>query len=310
MAIPESMKNIIRLFSDNEPDITKSYKLERFVKHNIKGHPILTSVLKGSDTDIECDGRNITVRVCTPVDHDSSCRTAILFFHGGGWVTENIDTYTEVCINLANFTGCKVIAVEYGLAPEHPFPEGLEDCYSAAKAVITDPSVVGVDADEIVLAGDSAGGNLAAAVSLMARDKGEFKVSRQILIYPAVNNDYSENSKYRSVIENGTDYILTAKRISEYVSLYAACEEDMQNPYFAPILAKDLSDQPDTMIITAEFDPLRDEGEDYGRKLKQAGNNVKIYRMKNTLHGFISLSANIKPVGYAYKLISDYIHKV
>ena len=161
-----------------------------------------------------------------------------------------------------------------------------------------------------MLAGDSAGGNLAAAVSLMARDKGEFKVSRQILIYPAVNNDYSENSKYRSVIENGTDYILTAKRISEYVSLYATCEEDMQNPYFAPILAKDLSDQPDTMIITAEFDPLRDEGEDYGRKLKQAGNNVKIYRMKNTLHGFISLSANIKPVGYAYKLISDYIHKV
>ena len=160
-----------------------------------------------------------------------------LFLHGGGWVTENIDTYTEVCINLANFTGCKVIAVEYGLAPEHPFPEGLEDCYSAAKAVITDPSVVGVDADEIVLAGDSAGGNLAAAVSLMARDKGEFKVSRQILIYPAVNNDYSENSKYRSVIENGTDYILTAKRISEYVSLYATCEEDMQN-HLLPSLAK------------------------------------------------------------------------
>ncbi|MGN0586535.1 MAG: alpha/beta hydrolase [Oscillospiraceae bacterium] len=310
MPIPDTMKNLLRLFSEKEPDITESYRLERALKNSVKGHRLLSAAIRSGDTALDVNGRKVSLRICTPLGHNEESRSALLFFHGGGWVTESVDTYIDVCINLANYTKCKVIAAEYSLAPEFPFPCALEDCYAAAREVITNPSEYGLGDEEIVLVGDSAGGNLAAAVSLMARDRGEFSVSRQVLIYPSVGNDYSENSPYKSVRTNGTDYILTAKRIEEYQALYASSEEDYHDPYFAPILADDLSNQPDTMIITAEFDPLRDEGEAYGIKLKNAGNNVKIYRMKNTLHGFISLSPSVKPVHKAYELIAEYIQNV
>lgn len=310
MPIPDTMKNLLRLFSEKEPDITESYRLERALKNSVKGHRLLSAAIRSGDTALDVDGRKVSLRICTPLGHNEESRSALLFFHGGGWVTESVDTYIDVCINLANYTKCKVIAVEYSLAPEFPFPCALEDCYAAAREIITNPSEYGLSDEEVVLIGDSAGGNLAAAVSLLARDRGEFSISRQVLIYPSVGNDYSVNSPYKSVRDNGTDYILTAKRIEEYQALYASSAEDYHNPYFAPILEKDLSNQPDTMIITAEFDPLRDEGEAYGIKLKNAGNHVKIYRLKNTLHGFISLSPSIKPVGKAYEMIAEYIQNV
>lgn len=310
MPIPDTMKNLLRLFSEKEPDITESYRLERALKNSVKGHRLLSAAIRSGDTALDVDGRKVSLRICTPLGHNEESRSVLLFFHGGGWVTESVDTYIDVCINLANYTKCKVIAVEYSLAPEFPFPCALEDCYAAAREIITNPSEYGLSDEEVVLIGDSAGGNLAAAVSLLARDRGEFSVSRQVLIYPSVGNDYSESSPFKSVHDNGTDYILTAKRIEEYQALYASSAEDYRNPYFAPLLENDLSNQPDTMIITAEFDPLRDEGEAYGIKLKNAGNNVKIYRMKNTLHGFISLNPSIKPVGKAYEMIAEYIQNV
>ena len=112
---------------------------------------------------------------------------------------------------------------------------------------------------------------------------------RQILIYPAVNSDYTEESPFPSVRENGTDYLLTAGKMRDYIELYAGSEEDKLNPYFAPILAKDVSGQPDTLVITAEFDPLRDEGEAYALRLKQAGNRVEIRRIQDALHGYFAL---------------------
>lgn len=310
MPIPDTMKNLLRLFSEKEPDITESYRLERALKNSVKGHRLLSAAIRSGDTALDVGGRKVSLRICTPLGHNEESRSVLLFFHGGGWVTESVDTYIDVCINLANYTKCKVISVEYSLAPEFPFPCALEDCYAAAREIITNPSEYGLGDEEVVLIGDSAGGNLAAAVSLLARDRGEFSVSRQVLIYPSVGNDYSANSPYRSVHDNGTDYILTSKRIEEYQALYASSAKDYHNPYFAPILENDLSNQPDTMIITAEYDPLRDEGEAYGIKLKNAGNNVKIYRLKNTLHGFISLSPSIKSVGKAYEMIAEYIQNV
>lgn len=306
MAVSKIMINALKKLSYPEPDITKSYKLERAIKESLKGRPMLAPVYKRWDKTVISFGREVPVRIYTPLEFDNS-RTAVLFFHGGGWVTESVDTYNDVCTNLANLSGCRVVSVEYSLAPENPFPNGLEDCYAAAKAVILSPSVIGLEADEIILMGDSAGGNLAAAVSLMARDRGEFRVSRQILLYPAVYNDHTESSPYDSVVTNGEKYLLTSKRICEYMRLYASCEEDYRNPYFAPALAEDLSEQPDTMIITAEYDPLRDEGEDYGRKLRAAGNNVVTYRMKDALHGFIALKTTVPQVRKAFELISDYI---
>ena len=113
--------------------------------------------------------------------------------------------------------------------------------------------ILNVNPDDITLIGDSAGGNLAAALSLLARDRGEFLPRRQVLIYPAVNSDYTENSPFESVRENGTDYLLTSKRVCDFIDLYMSDPKDLCNPYFAPLMAKDLSHQPDTLIITAEY---------------------------------------------------------
>ena len=178
-------------------------------------------------------------------------RKIMLFLHGGGWATEHVENYERVCSRMAQATGQTVAAVEYRLAPEHKFPTGLMDCYAVARALYTHPDT---KPEDITLIGDSAGGNLAAALSIMARDRGEFMPKRQILIYPAVNNDYSEKSLFSSVRENGQDYLLTAGKLKDYINLYAGSEEDKLNPYFAPILEKDLSGQPDTLILTSEFD--------------------------------------------------------
>lgn len=231
----------------------------------------------------------------------------MLFIHGGGWVTESVDNYERICARMANATEHVVVSVDYRLAPEHRFPMGLEDCYAAAKAIFTNRFILNVAPDDITLIGDSAGGNLAAALSLLARDRGEFLPKKQVLIYPAVNNDYSENSPFESVKENGTDYLLTVGKMRDYLELYASCEEDMYNPYFAPILAEDMSNQPDTLIITAEYDLLRDEGEAYGAKLEAAGNRVEIKRIKDALHGYFALGIKNFYVQESFDYINQFL---
>ena len=233
----------------------------------------------------------------------------MLLIHGGGWVTESVDNYERICARLANATEHVVVAIDYRLAPENKFPSGLEDCYAAAKALFMNRFILNVEPEDITLIGDSAGGNLAAALALMARDRGEFLPKRQILIYPAVSSDYTENSPFASVRENGTDYLLTAGKMRDYIELYASCEEDKQNPYFAPILAKDLSNQPDTLILTAEYDPLRDEGEAYGERLKEAGNKVEICRIKDALHGYFALGIKNFYVQESFDHINKFLEK-
>ena len=214
---------------------------------------------------------------------------AILFLHGGGWVTESVDTYERICAEMADATGQPVLAVEYRRAPEYRFPIALMDCYAAAKALYTGALLPGVKPAQITVIGDSAGGNLAAALSLMARDRGEFMPARQVLVYPALWNDYSEHSPYASVRENGRGYILTSEKMQEYLGLYQRTEADRENPYFAPLLEKNLSGLPKTLILTAGHDPLRDEGEDFAARLLAAGNEVRLYRIEKAQHGFFAL---------------------
>ena len=241
--------------------------------------------------------------------NDVSGRKVMLFLHGGGWVTEHIDNYERICARLANATNHVVAAVEYRLAPEFKFPVGLEDCYAVAKAMFENHFLINVRPEDITLIGDSAGGNLAAALSLMARDKGEFLPKRQILIYPATSNDYSEESPFVSVKENGRDYLLTSGKLRDYLDLYAGREADRQNPYFAPILEKNLQNQPDTLILTAEFDPLRDEGEAYGRRLEEAGNRVEMHRIADALHGYFALGIKNLHVQESFDYINRFLEE-
>ena len=142
----------------------------------------------------------------------------------------------------------------------------------------------------------------------MARDRGEFTPRRQILIYPAVGNCYTEESPYRSVHENGSDYLLTAVKMEDYLNLYQRTEEDRKNPYFSPLQEKDLKDLPETLILTAEYDPLRDEGEVYGRKLEAAGNRVEVHRIRGAFHGFFALGFKFLHVQESFGYINQFLN--
>lgn len=305
MAINKAMRAALSVLSYSEADIKKSYQVERRLKeisarrlrkpwlYHIWEHKVING------------DHEVPVRIFMPSAHEQ--QGIFIFFHGGGWVTGSIDSYDAVCADMANQTGRVVVSVDYRLAPEHPFPAGLEDCYAVTREIFLDESLMETEAKEITLIGDSAGGNLAAAVSLMARDRGEFLPSRQILIYPATGNDHSEFSPFPSVRENGTDYLLTTKRVQDYMELYRASDEDLMNPYYAPLAATDFTNQPDTLIITAEYCPLRDEGEAYGKALEAAGNKVKIFRMPNALHGYFSLPVRFSQVKKTYALINRFL---
>lgn len=304
MAINKFMRLALKVLSYPDIDIRKTYPLERSIRY--LRPPALLPRNRWRDHMILSDGREILTRIYSPMD-DAGMDT-LLFFHGGGWVTESIDTYNKVCYALACATRSCVVSVEYRLAPEYPFPQGLEDCYAAARELILRPAGFGFKAaGRVTLIGDSAGGNLAAAVSLMARDQGEFCIPRQILIYPATAADHSAASPYPSIRENGSDYLLTAKRICEYIDLYKRSDQDLQSPYFAPLLARNFANQPDTLVITAEYDPLRDEGEAYARQLRDAGNRVTVYRMKDALHGFMGLGTGYVHVRRAHALINSFL---
>ena len=305
MAINKAMQIALRALSYPDLDLKKTYKLQRQITN--VAHPFIKPLYEMWDHKVSLGDYDIPVRIFMPSE-ETAVKKILIFFHGGGWVICNIDSYTTVCSNMAKQTGHLVISVDYRLAPEYPFPAAPEDCYAVAKEIFSNASLFDVEQEDITLIGDSAGGNLAAVVSLMARDRGEFLPSKQVLLYPATGSNHSETSPYPSIRENGTDYLLTSKRVNEFIDLYKSSDEDLMNPYLAPMLSKDLSKQPRTLIITAQYDPLRDEGEAYGKKLYAFGNEVEVYRMKDALHGFITLPRHFIHVRRSYDLINRFLN--
>ena len=249
----------------------------------------------------------IPVRMFRPKEHLRD--EVLVFFHGGGWVTGGVESYTPTCSRMADLTGCTVISVEYRLAPEHPFPAGLSDCYDVARTVMDQPELVGAaTADDIVLIGDSSGGNLAAAVSLLRRERGERRVTRQILLYPVTHwNHNSLTSPFDSVREHGEDYRLTNAEVQDYMALYVPKPGQRRDKLVAPLMAQDLSNQPDTLVLSAELDLLRDEGEEYGFALQRASNTVRVHRVAEALHGFIALPWMARSVRDAYEKINEFL---
>ena len=304
MAINIVVKTALKALSYKDIDVKKNYMLQRSLV-NLAHRHYMKPFYKTWDHEIYFNDHKIPVRIFSPeVVGDYPI---LLFFHGGGWVTGNIDSYDKVCTNMARLTNHIVVSVDYRLAPEHRFPAALEDCYHVARALFLDEHLINIQNKKITVIGDSAGGNLAAALSLMARDRKEFNIERQILLYPSTYNNHSSESPFPSIHENGSDYLLTSKRICDYMELYIKNEEDFNNPYFAPLLSTDLSNQPNTLIITAEYDPLRDEGEEYGKKLRAANNLVDIYRIKDSLHGFFALPPMFPQVKLCYDIINRFL---
>ncbi len=305
MAINKAVRAALSILSYPEIDVKKTYLVEREMQKLLSRRLKNPSLYRVWEQPVLSGVHNVPVRIFRPAGTPGA--SLLLFFHGGGWVTGTVDSYDGVCADMAAMTGCTVASVDYRLAPEHRFPAAPEDCYAAAQEVFRRAETLGVEPENVVLIGDSAGGNLAAAVSLMSRDRGGFRPSRQILIYPALASDHSENSPYPSVRENGTGYLLTARRVRDYMSLYRSSDEDLTNPYFAPLHAASLGEQPDTLLITAEYCPLRDEGEAYGRRLREAGGSVEIHRIPDALHGYFSLPVRFSQVKQTYEIINRFL---
>jgi acetyl esterase/lipase len=228
---------------------------------------------------------DIPVRVYWPrVDADPL--PLVVFFHGGGWVICGLDTHDGLCRDLANGTDAIVISVDYRLAPEHPFPAAAEDAYAALRWAHDNAVSLGGDAAQIAVAGDSAGGNLAAAVALMARDRGGPPICFQLLVYPVIERDF-ETGSYR---DNAEGYFLTRTQMQWYWQQYVGDDAEASvHPYASPIRADDLAGLPPAHVVTAEYDPLRDEGEAYGRRLADAGVPTDIRRYDGVFHGFFSM---------------------
>jgi acetyl esterase len=223
------------------------------------------------------------VRVYTPAGEGP--RPLLVYFHGGGWTIGNVELGDAPCRALANAAGAVVVSVEYRLGPEHKFPAPLEDCYTAtawaAWAAEHAPEEVGGDPERLVVLGDSAGGNLAAVVALMARDRGGPRIAQQVLIYPVTDHRFDTPS-YR---DNAEGYLLTREAMRWFWGHYLADEADGRNPYASPLRAADLAGLPPALIVTCEYDPLRDEGEAYGERLRAAGVPVTVRRYDEMIHG-------------------------
>jgi len=226
----------------------------------------------------------IPVRVYLP--QGSEPFPVLVFFHGGGFALGNIEGCDELCRALTNAAGCIVVSVDYRLAPEHKFPAAADDCYAVTRWVAENSEAIGGDPTRIAVGGDSAGGNLAAVVALMARDRGKPPLVYQLLVYPCTNFAVFDTPSHR---ENAEGYFLTIDDMVWFMNLYLRSEADAHNPYASPLRAHDFRGLPPALVVTAEFDPLRDEGEAYAARLREAGVPVVCTRYNGMIHGFLSM---------------------
>jgi acetyl esterase len=246
-------------------------------------------VAKVEDREIPAPDGPVPVRIFTPAGAGPGPLPVLVYFHGGGFVFGNCELIDPITRTLANKSGCVVVSVDYRLSPEHRFPAAIEDAYAVARWVVDHASDIGGDPARVAVAGDSAGGNLSTVVCLMAKDRGGPPIAFQVLIYPVVDSSMEQPS----YAENAEGPILTVRDIQYFWDHYLPSEGDRTQTYASPLRAEDLSGLPPAMVITAEFDPLRDEGEEYGQRLAQAGVPTEVRRYHGMFHGFFWMPAAI-----------------
>ena len=234
---------------------------------------------------IETGEYPIPIRLYRPEAASDTILPGLVYLHGGGWCTGDLESHDHVCRWLASHAECVVIAVDYRLGPEHKFPAAVDDAYAATKWICIHASDLMLDPQKIAIGGDSAGGNLSAVVSLLAREQGGPDLSSQLLIYPATDM----LMRYPSHLLCGDGYRLTRTAIAWFLNGYLRDGEDMYDLRASPLMAKNHNDLPPAFVMTAGFDPLKDEGEAYANKLKEAGVEVKYQCYEGMLHGFIAM---------------------
>jgi len=229
----------------------------------------------------------IPLRIYRP--NEANDPPVVVFFHGGGWVAGDLDTHDVICRILTNAARCVVVSVDYRLAPEHRFPAGPDDCYAATAWVASNAAAIGVDRARMAVAGTSAGGTLAAAVAMMARDRGGPRIRCQVLWYPAT--DAALDTPSHRKFSSGSYYLLSRADMEWFWNCYLSSERDRANPYCCPGAAKDLRGLPPALIVTAEYDPLRDEAEEFAARLERAGVAARCTRYEGVTHAFTGMAS-------------------
>jgi acetyl esterase len=245
------------------------------------------AVAKVENRKIPGPAGQIPIRVYTP--ELAGPLPGLVFFHGGGFVLCSLDTHDGLCRSVANAAGCVVVSVDYRLAPEHPYPAAPEDCYAATQWVAKNGSELGIDVTRLAIGGDSAGGNLTAVTALLARDRGGPALRFQLMIYPVTNCAF-DTASYR---DNAEGYFLTTGMMRWFWDQYVADSKQGAEAYASPLRAVNLAHLPPGLCITAEYDPLRDEGEAYAARLREAGVDVRTSRYDGMFHGFLSMTAQL-----------------
>ncbi len=244
----------------------------------------LVQVASVRDRTVPGPAGALPIRIYTP---NGSPRGVLVYFHGGGWVIGNIEIADAPCRALADAAGCVVVSAQYRLAPESAYPAAPEDCYAVTSWVAEHQAELVAEPAGIVVSGDSAGGNLAAAVALMARDRGGPEIAFQALIYPATDLNTFETESYA---QNAEGYMLTASSMRWFRDHYFTDETQAKEPYASPALAGDHSGLPPAFIAVAEFDPLRDDGVRYAKLLEEAGVPATLKRYDGQIHGIFWLT--------------------
>jgi acetyl esterase len=261
--------------------------------------------------DTQCDGPHgpIPLRVYRPIGatRDGAATLPVLvYYHGGGWTIGDLDTHDVLCRQLCNGAGAAVVSVDYRMGPEHRFPAAVDDAFAAVRWVHGHARELAVDPARVAVGGDSAGGNLAAVVALLARDAGDLPIAHQFLIYPATDMRRGHPSHET----NGSGYLLTAETIAYYHDHYIADPAHDLDWRASPLLHEDLSRLPPALVLTAGFDPLRDEGLDYANRLAAAGNRTTYVCFERQIHGFITMGKVIDEANSALTLCAAELARV
>ena len=255
----------------------------------------------GSVRDLQAPGAAgpIPLRSYRPAGAGADAVLPVLvYYHGGGWVIGDLDTHDTLCRELCNQSGCAVIAVDYRMGPEHRFPAAVDDAIAAARWVHANAAILKIDAARLAVGGDSAGGNLAAVVALAARDAGDLPVAFQLLIYPATDQRRGAPSH----TSNGQGYLLTKDTMDYFHDHYIADSRQDLDWRASPLLHPNLARLPRALVITAGYDPLRDEGLQYAHALSAAGNRAALVNFERQIHGFILMGRVIDEANTAVQL--------
>ena len=252
------------------------------------------------DTEVPGPAGPIPVRVYRPAAEGAL--PTLVYFFGGGWVLGSVDTSDAICRQLANAVPCQVITVGYRLAPEHPFPAAVHDCHAAVRWIVANAAELGADPERIVVGGDSAGGNLAAVTAQQCAAEG-IRLAGQVLVYP--NTRYGASTD--SMRDNDDPALFNQRSVAWYWRHYLTSPDEGQDPRVSPLLADDLAGLPPALVITAEYDPLRDEGEQYAARLRDAGVPVLQTRYDGMVHGFFAMAGVLDGGRRAMQQVSDWL---